>query len=375
MPSWTAVAFGALDLRGSELDDQGFDLVVIPVQPGIPVFLMGDGAEVWRALVANGARGLEATPKNEEILATLETMGIASQERSHPARVDSLATPWLVSTFHELVYALIANVARRNSIDVVFIKGPTLHEQGLRERRHSGDVDCWVRPGDDLRLARAMREWGWTPLFSAFTGTGVTHSLTLEAGEWGCAIDVHTRYPGIDIDPASAFDVAMEESEPRVFAGTVCATPRMALHGVIAALHSVRPFIGTPAGERQFDEASAALRAAGPGTIAIAERVNAVYALESPLQRAFPDAHLAYPHARPPADWAWRLTASAPRRHLRALGTVPLRKRPAALGRLIWPSTEMLQAAGEVPDASWFDRVKARVRRGGSAALKLLRGR
>jgi hypothetical protein len=373
MPSWTAVAFGALDLHGTDLEEQGFELVVVPVYPASPVFLMGPGAEVWRTLVSAGAGGLDSDSENQEILATLEEMGVATHDLDHPARIEELRRPWLTSPLHELVYALITRVAGLHSIDVFFIKGPTLHAQGLRQREHSGDVDCWVRPGDDLRLAHAMREWGWTPLLSPFTGTGVTHSLTLAAGEWGCAIDVHTRYPGIDIDREEAFDAVIAESEPRVFAGTVCATPRRAVHAIIAALHSVRPFIGAPAGEAHFREASAVLAAAGSETIEMAERLNAVYALESSLQRAFPDLALAYPDARQPADWAWRLTGSAPHRHLRALLTVPLRQRPAALGRLIWPSSEMLRAAGEESSTSRASRSLARVRRVISAAVALAR--
>lgn len=373
MPSWTAVAFGALDLRGTELEEQGFELVVVPVHPASPVFLMGAGAEVWRTLASDGASGLDSDPEVEGILTTLEEMGVASRDPRHPARIQELGRPWLTSPLHELVYALIARVAAQHSIDVFFIKGPTLHAQGLRDREHSGDVDCWVRPGDDLRLAQAMREWGWTPLLSPFTGTGVTHSLTLAAGEWGCAIDAHTRYPGIDVDRSEAFDAVLAESEPRVFAGTVCATPRRAVHGIIAALHSVRPFIGTPAGEPHFQEAASVLVTAGPETVEMAERLNAVYALEAPLQRAFPDLDLAYPDARPPADWAWRLTGSAPHRHLRALRTVPLRQRPAVLGRLIWPSSEVLRTAGEEPGASWATRSLSRVRRVLSAAVTLAR--
>lgn len=373
MPSWTAVAFGAMDLRGTDLEAQGFELVVMPVRPGSPVFLMGVGAEVWRTLVGADEGELADDPETEEILATLEDMGVATHDRHHPARIDGLARPWLASPFHELVYALLARVAALHSIDVFFIKGPTLYAQGLREREHSGDVDCWVRPGDDLRLADAMREWGWTPLLSPFTGTGVTHSLTLAAGEWGCAIDVHTRYPGIDLARESAFDLVMAESEPRVFAGTVCATPRLAVHGVIAALHSVRPFVGTPAGEAHFREAASVLEAAGPETVEVAERLNAVYALEAPLQRAFPDLELVYPDARPPADWAWRLTRSAPHRHLRALRTVPLRQRPAVVGRLIWPSSEVLRDAGEPPGTSWVNRSLSRIRRVIAAAVTLVR--
>lgn len=375
MPSRAAVAFGALDLRGTDLEDEGFELVVVPVEPGVPTFLMGRGAEVWRAMVSGDPSNLDGEDDTEGVQSTLEDMGIASTDPNHPARLTELAPSWLVSPFHELVYALIAHVCAAQGIQVVFIKGPTLHAQQLRARQHSGDVDCWVRPGDDIRLAEAMRVWGWTPLLSPFTGTGVTHSLTLEAGEWGCAIDVHTRYPGIDIDPSAAFEIALAESEPRVFAGVTCATPRTPFHAIVWALHSVRPFVGAPAGESGIQEAAEALGAAGSETVELAERLNAVYALQIPLQRAFPAAARTYPDARPPADWAWRLTASAPRRHLRALGTVPLRQRPAVLGRLLWPSADVLVAASEDPGSSWASRSLFRVRRLVKAASALVRRR
>lgn len=370
---WTAVAFGALDLRESAFEDQGFEIVVVPVHPGVPVFLMGQGAEVWRSLLDDPVDDREVDSETLEVLATLEQMGLASRDEDTEARVSQLTAPWLVSPLHELVYALIARVARAHAIDVFFIKGPTLHAQGLREREHSGDVDCWVRPGDDVRLAEAMRSWGWTPLFSPFTGTGVTHSLTLEAGEWGCSIDVHTRYPGVDLAMSDAFELALAETEPRVFASTVCATPRHELHGIIAALHSVRPFIGTPARDSNHREAAHALGQAGSGAIEMAERLNAVYALEPSLRLAFPDLARSYPDARPPADWTWRLTPSAPRRHLRALATVPLHLRLVVVGRLLWPSAEVLEAAGEMPGTTWFGRSVWRLRRLLRAGVTLLR--
>lgn len=366
------MSFGALDLRGTELGEQGFDLVVVPARPAVPVFLMGRGAEVW-LMIAQGRGGeLETDEEALEVLSSLEEMGIASREPGHSAQLQGVTQPWLVSPIHELVYALLAHVAAAHDIEILFIKGPALHAQGLRSRQHSGDVDCWVQPGDDLRLAEAMRSWGWKPLYSPFTGTGVTHSLTLDAGDWGCAIDVHTRFPGIDSPPHASFDIVRAESEPRVFASTSCLTPRVALHGIVAALHAVRPFVGSPAGAAELEEASAVLRAAGVETIELAERVNAVYALEEPLRRAFPAEARSYESARPPADWGWRLTASAPRRHLRALRTVPLRKKPAVILRLLWPTDAMMEAAGEAPGTSWRRKAATRVQRVAAAVRRLL---
>lgn len=375
MPLWIAEAFGALDLRGHELAKQGYDIAVTPTQPGPPVFLMGLGAQTWLQMSHGAITEADLDAEGIEIARGLEEMRIAIEQRDSDVAIEATA-PWLASPIHELVYALLANVARENDIEVVFIKGPTLHAQGLRTREHSGDVDCWVRPGDDLRLAEAMTHWGWTPLLSPFTGTGVTHSLTLRAGAWGCAIDVHSRFPGMTVPSLEAFEFVVARSEERVFAGVPCRTPDRATHSIIGALHAMRPTVGMIPTDADARIAADMLRAGGPEVPTLVSELGAGYALAAPLRQAFPGEAIGGIDATPPEDWEWRMTSSAPRRHLKALATVPLRQRPMVVARLLWQSKATLQAAAAdfAEVGSFRQRWVGNIQRIGSALIALIRG-
>lgn len=363
MSEWNATSFGALDLREHELGARGFELVVTPTRSHEPVFLFGTGAELWRRLVTSPLDDTILDSSTREMLKDFRTMGIASSDPQARAQLHRLDRPWLLSPLHELVYALIANVAAENDIDVVFIKGPVLHAQGLRDREHSGDVDCWVRPGDDLRLANAMKEWGWTPLYSPFTSTGLPHSLTLRAGGWGCAIDVHCRFPGMTISPGDAFKLIRAETEQRAFAGVVVHTPSRVAHSVVAALHEVRPFRGARPTTHQIDSARRSLHAAGAACVEMTDRMGAGYVLGEPLRAAFPDQDIRLLNERAPDDWALRLTPYGTRRYLMALRLVPLRQRLRVLRNLVWPASSVMRIGLELPDASGWNLARLRLQR------------
>lgn len=360
MTSWVARSNGALDLRGHDLEAEGFDLVVTPTVPGTPLFLFGAGAALWRSVAESTAHDDDLDPDERLLVQEFVDAGIAAEGAGRDAAERPVERPWLSSVFHELVYALVARVAAEHEIDVMFIKGPTLHAQGLREREHSGDVDCLVLPGEDLALARAMEEWGWRSVVTPLTGTGVSHSLTLSAPAWGCAIDVHTRFPGIALDPAAAFDLLRRRGEDRRFAGTTVRTPSRADHAVISALHSVRPYLGTPPGEALIQAAADSLQAGGDDVVDRIVELRAGYALGEALRRAFPAAQLPPEGAVAPFDWEWRSTPQGPRRHLKALGLVPWRLRMRTFVRLVWPSAD---AAGAPEPGGTATARRGRMRR------------
>jgi len=370
---WVAGGFGALDLADHEFAEQGYELALIPGAPGAPRFLWGDGAEMWRRLAEEPADDSDLDADERATLLELAQMALVTDD---DADVSARASrPWLSSALHELVYALIAHVARQHGIEPIFLKGPTLHRQGLRVREHSGDVDCWVLPGQDIVLAEAMREWGWTPCYTAFTGTSISHSLTLAAGAWGCAIDVHTRFPGSTIAAPAAFELVAETAEQRTFAGTPVRTPSKPVHAVLFALHEMRPIVGSPPGPSQRENALRALVSGGPATVDVARDLGAEFVLGELLQEAFPEEEIDLSAARMPSDWPWRSTTSATRRHAKALRLVRWRDRPRVLFRLVWPSRRMIEGAGAAGEESIEDTAGARVRRVLAAALQFGRER
>ncbi|PVE97113.1 nucleotidyltransferase family protein [Microbacterium sp. TPD7012] len=376
MSQWVATGYGALDLMENAAAGEGYEIAVTSVHPGPPILLFGDGAKVWRALASGGVPAPDAEEGGLDILHDLRDMGLAGEDPTHPTRLTGVSRPWLTSFTHELVYALLQNVASKAGIELVFIKGPTLHAQGLREREHSGDVDCWVSPGDDVRLADAMRPWGWTPLMLPFTGTTITHSLTLVPGEWGCAVDVHTSFPGMRSRPADAFRSLLEDSQPRSFAGVRALTPSREAHAVLSALHDVRPYNGVAPTDHDIAKAATVLHKAGSGVMTVVDRFDAGYVLRAPLARAFgDDAAHRYSSALPPADWAMRTEAASSIRHFKALKFVPMRHRLRALTRLVWPTTETMRISMGNAQAGRRAILVARVRRVGQSIKKLATGR
>ena len=367
--SWMAQSNGALDLRGHDLESEGFDLVVTPTVPGTPLFLFGEGAALWRRIAESATDADDLEPHERTLVHEFVDAGIAAESAGSSTAEQPVERPWLSSVFHELVYALVARVAAEQGIDVMFIKGPTLHAQGLREREHSGDVDCLVLPGEDLALARAMEEWGWRSVVTPLTGTGVSHSLTLSAPDWGCAIDVHTRFPGIALEPAAAFDLIRRRGEDRRFAGTTVRTPSRAEHAVIAALHSVRPYLGTPPGEALIQAAADSLHAGGADVVERVVELRAGYALGEPLERAFPAVRIPAAAAVAPFDWKWRSTPQGPRRHLMALALVPWRMRVRTFIRLVWPARD---SAGTPAPGETSTARRSRMRRIIDAVADLL---
>jgi hypothetical protein len=344
VPSWIAVGFGALDVRGDDSVGGQYEVLVTPAMPGTPLFLFGEGAALWRRLVRGPISEEALSAEERTMILEMAEAGIASTEENHPARMRALREPWLLSPFHELVYALLSKVAAANSVDIIFIKGPTLHAQGLRDREHSGDVDCWVRPGSEVSLAKAMSEWGWSPAFSAFTGTPVLHSLTLRAGQWGSAVDVHSWFPGMAIDPQSAFERVCDMSEQREFAGVVVRTPRRSVHAVISALHDVRPVLGREAGSAQNERAAETIARAGEEVVATSRLLASDYALSEALQLAFPHRPIDVTGAAVPRDWLWRSQSSPRRAYVEALKLIPPHERPKVLLRVIWPTPQSLRA-------------------------------
>src|SRR5690349_704204 len=149
MSYWVAASFGALDVREHDLAADGYEFVVTPVDPAPPQMLWGEGAALWFQALDSAIDDSRVDQSTRETLAQLHELGVVVRTESPVVTSGRLSRPWLISFQHELVYALLSNVAREAGIDIIFIKGPVLHAQGLRDKEHSGDVDCWVRPGDE----------------------------------------------------------------------------------------------------------------------------------------------------------------------------------------------------------------------------------
>jgi len=343
---WIPIAYGALDVR----DAAGFvtdaDVLVLPTRPSEAICLVGNGAALWRRLVATAPAPPSAfTPDEEGILAHFEELGLVALAGSHPARVTELHPPVLSSVLHELVYALVARVAASRGIPCVFTKGPALHLQGLREREHSGDVDLWCAPERVEELADALRPWGWHRAPDPWRGTTIQHTVTLTPEQWGCEIDVHRRFPGLVLDDERAFELVARDAIPLRFAGVDVPVPAPATHAVLAALHAVRPVIGAGARTPGASSAAEAFLARAEGSVARARELGAVPVLRRELEPLADPGSLDADADGTPRDWEWRQQPDRVRAYWKAMRTESWPVRVRLIARFVWPPDDVALAS------------------------------
>lgn len=375
MTRWNAIAYGALDVA-EDPSFVGVDTIVTPTIPGPPLALFGAGSRLWRRLVEDGP--LSEDELDDDEITTIREMadlGLASDDAHHPALFTQLDAAWLSSPLHELVYAVVAMIARGHSIPVVFIKGPVLHAQGLRVREHSGDVDVWADPGRVNRLVEEITEWGWVAQPDLWHGAPIDHSQAMSpTGGWCCEIDVHRRMPGVAVRDDRAFEVLEEHTERARFAGISVAVPTRPMNALLSALHVVRPEIGTGAAAGAADRAAAVLRAGGPEALDVALAIDAVRVLKEPLSCAFGPEAIGARRGGAPRNWVWRSQPSKLYAYAVALGEVPLIQRPALLFRLVWPSQDVAamseKRAGRAPGGRLVAARLRRLGRGLAAAVR-----
>jgi hypothetical protein len=357
---WVAIASGALDVSASDMFADGAEILVLPAEPGEPFCLTGEGARMWRRLVEGSVIPTDAAER--EMLETMTVLGIASPVATHPDRLTRLDPPRLSSPFHELAYALTARVAAARRIPCVFIKGPALFSQGVRDREHSGDVDVWCAPERWDELADALIPWGWRRSPDPWRGTPVPHSITMTPGTWGCEIDVHRRMPGLTLDDTTAFETVAGACLDMLYAGATVSLPAPDVHAVLAAVNEVRPAIGARGRSRATTAAAIRILTAVEGTAHRARELGALPALHDELVRAFGPGAVDEEEAAP-RDWDWRTRPDTTRAYLAALRAVPLRQRPRIFVRLLWPDDEVALASARRAGDPTNDPRRARTRR------------
>ncbi|MBM3714439.1 MAG: nucleotidyltransferase family protein [Actinobacteria bacterium] len=361
--AWWAVADGSLDVRYSDAFDGGAEVVVVPVGAVEPVSLIGHGAELWRRLVESGPWEPSALDAADvSLLEEMRVVGLTHLGGRPPTVVTDLRVPTLSSPLHELVYGVVGNVARERGIRCVFIKGPTLHLQGLREREHSGDVDVWCQPDRWDELAEALATRGWRREADPWRGTSVNHSATMTPLLWGCEIDVHRRMPGAVHDDERAFAALWRHSSEVCFAGVRVRVPTPPMHAVVSALHGVRPEIGRLGRDAAGSENAVRLLAR-PGTLACAKDLGAVVALRTELLEVVSPSELRGYDQGTPRDWVWRGQPDRVRAYWVALREQRLWLRLRLMFRLLWPNADVAAESARRAGDRAGGSVRARLRR------------
>lgn len=150
-----------------------------------------------------------------------------------------------------LAHATLQAIAEECGADVLHIKGPAVDPSLRPEGRASVDADVLVRPAHLKRLLRGLKQSGWKQVTTLRSGGVVEHSTNWYHGALG-QVDVHVRFPGIQIEPERAFHRLWEGSGqqrhripavPRPRAGgaaTAPAPPRGSGHPALHRRHQHR---------------------------------------------------------------------------------------------------------------------------------------
>ena len=139
----------------------------------------------------------------------------------------------------ELAHAAVQRLAEELGVDLLHIKGPAVHP-GLRTRASAGsDVDVIVRPDGVDRLMQALYEHGWEVETTFEAGSAFDHAANLYHPSWGL-LDVHRHYPGMDHDPAHAFETLWARRTSIALGHVACPVPDPLAQSLVLLLHAAR---------------------------------------------------------------------------------------------------------------------------------------
>lgn len=141
----------------------------------------------------------------------------------------------------ELAHSLVADLAERNGMRALFIKGPVSNSHGLRTPRSYGDVDVFVEPARSADFIRILQSKGWARRPATLAQSNfVTHSTSYIHPSWPCDIDVHTTFPGLFRDQATTFDLLWSRRTSLIVGSRFlqCADRESSI--LISALHALR---------------------------------------------------------------------------------------------------------------------------------------
>lgn len=252
----------------------------------------------------------------------------------------------------ELLHAEVAHLLREAGIPVLHIKGPTvalwLYEEG---ERPWGDVDVLVPPS---RMHEALAVLGQHGLGERYAGvnrhTTDDHAVTLARSDPDIGadeVDVHDRFPGIQLDPERAFALLWRRREPAQLAHSAVWFPDLTSRAVIVALNTARS--GTsPRTLADLDRLLAASDVDWEDVVALAGRLHALPAVRAGLElhpagRALV-AGTELAGVQVTREWLLRLSG-APRTALRLdeLAALPWPARLPAVLRWLFPPVAVLR--------------------------------
>lgn len=100
-----------------------------------------------------------------------------------------------------LLTAAVSRLAATIGVRLIVIKGIAADQYGLRPAHISSDVDVIVSHDDYGLLVDELGKRGWRRRpHDPDTDTFPVHSASMYHPEWAADIDVHFRYPGLEVE-------------------------------------------------------------------------------------------------------------------------------------------------------------------------------
>jgi Uncharacterised nucleotidyltransferase len=159
-----------------------------------------------------------------------------------------------VSVGVQFAHASLQVLAEESGIDLLHIKGPAVDDAllqvdvghdpsavGWRETvaRRSIDADVLVRPSQVSALFAVMHRHAWTTSYRFEDGSAFEHAATM-AHPFLAPVDVHRRFPGIDLDAERAFDLLWADRHDVLIAGRPCPVPSVTGQRLVLIIHAAR---------------------------------------------------------------------------------------------------------------------------------------
>lgn len=155
-----------------------------------------------------------------------------------PAAASGLPTVPVSLRVH-LAHATVQAVADEVGADVLHIKGPAVARRLRPEGHVSVDADVLVRPAHLVSLQAGLQRHGWQQVTTLRSGGLVEHSTNWYHPELG-QLDLHVRFPGIQVEAGRAFDVLWRDRQTRTIAHRACVVPGEGAQRLVLLLHVAR---------------------------------------------------------------------------------------------------------------------------------------
>jgi hypothetical protein len=140
-----------------------------------------------------------------------------------------------------LLTAAVARIAAVHGIRLIVLKGIASTVYDLRPERVSADVDVLVPERDFDSLLALLTDRGWIARHQdPDTTTFPRHSESLFHTGWGVDLDLHFRFPGIELPNDATADSLWLQRTTLWCGDQPVALPGLADAVLVAALHSLR---------------------------------------------------------------------------------------------------------------------------------------